>query len=71
MTEEYDDSSDDERRGVQAHSKVILLGDGAVGKTSLAVRFASDKFETQYKQTGPSTRPAVSSRPAVPPQLRM
>ena len=31
--------------------KFILLGDGAVGKTSLAVRFAEDEFGKQYKQT--------------------
>jgi Ras-related protein Rab-28 len=30
---------------------VILLGDGAVGKTSIAHRFASDVFGKVYKQT--------------------
>ena len=31
--------------------KVILLGDGAVGKTSISVRFSEDQFSQQYKQT--------------------
>lgn len=31
--------------------KVILLGDGAVGKTSIANRFTEDTFAQTYKQT--------------------
>lgn len=31
-------------------SQVIVLGDGAVGKTSLCERFANDRFELKYKQ---------------------
>lgn len=31
--------------------KVILLGDGAVGKTSIAYRFVEEHFSEQYKQT--------------------
>lgn len=31
--------------------KIILLGDGAVGKTSIATRFSEDKFSQIYKQT--------------------
>mmetsp|Transcript_54397 Transcript_54397/g.145637 ORF Transcript_54397/g.145637 Transcript_54397/m.145637 type:complete len:233 (-) Transcript_54397:80-778(-) len=31
--------------------KIILLGDGAVGKTSLAMRFCEDHFARRYKQT--------------------
>lgn len=31
--------------------KIILLGDGAVGKTSIATRFTEDKFSQNYKQT--------------------
>lgn len=31
--------------------KVILLGDGTVGKTSIATRFAEDDFSQSYKQT--------------------
>ena len=30
---------------------MILLGDGAVGKTSVAMRFSEDHFAQQYKQT--------------------
>jgi Ras-related protein Rab-28 len=32
--------------------KVILLGDGTVGKTSVAMRFTNDQFGQQYKQVG-------------------
>jgi polynucleotide 5'-kinase involved in rRNA processing len=31
--------------------KIILLGDGAVGKTSIATRFSEEKFSQNYKQT--------------------
>jgi Ras-related protein Rab-28 len=31
--------------------KVIILGDGAVGKTSLCMRFTEDSFAKSYKQT--------------------
>ncbi|CAM9712627.1 unnamed protein product, partial [Phaeothamnion confervicola] len=31
--------------------KVILLGDGTVGKTSIAARFTQDDFTSSYKQT--------------------
>ena len=31
------------------HVQIILLGDGAVGKTSIANRFADDKFAQTYK----------------------
>ena len=31
--------------------KVILLGDGAVGKTSIATRFSENNFSQNYKQT--------------------
>ena len=45
-----DDDSDDD--GVQTKQfKVILLGDGAVGKTSIATRFCKDDFSVSYKQT--------------------
>ena len=30
--------------------KVILLGDGTVGKTSIAMRFTNDTFGQAYKQ---------------------
>jgi Ras-related protein Rab-28 len=42
-----DDDSDVEH----IQFKVILLGDGAVGKTSLAMRFCENHFGKQYKQT--------------------
>ena len=31
--------------------KLVLLGDMAVGKTSIALRFARGTFENNYKQT--------------------
>ena len=43
------EDSDDEPEQLQY--KIILLGDGAVGKTSLAHRFTGDHFATTYKQT--------------------
>jgi len=44
------DESDDEEP-TQIQYKVILCGDGAVGKTSIATRFAQDHFKKSYKQT--------------------
>lgn len=35
----------------RARAQVILLGNGAVGKTSVATRFTKDLFAKQYKQT--------------------
>lgn len=32
-------------------SQVVILGDGAVGKTSITMRFCEDYFARQYKQT--------------------
>ena len=43
--------SDSEDEGDQHQFKIILLGDGAVGKTSIAMRFCNDYFAQQYKQT--------------------
>ena len=43
------EDSDDEPEQLQY--KLILLGDGAVGKTSIAMRFTEDYFAKQYKQT--------------------
>eukprot|EP00741_Cyanophora_paradoxa_P016841 tig00020943_g16265.t1 len=43
------DDTDDEPEQLQY--KVILLGDGAVGKTSIANRFCEDYFGKIYKQT--------------------
>ena len=44
-----DDSSDEEPEQLQC--TLILLGAGAVGKPSIALRFTEDHFATQYKQT--------------------
>eukprot|EP00605_Chrysophyceae_sp_TOSAG23-4_P002099 GSChrysophyteH1.ASY1.ANO1.2325.1 assembled CDS len=43
------DDDDDDVKSYQF--KVILVGDGAVGKTSISIRFAEDQFSQQYKQT--------------------
>jgi len=43
------EDSDDEPEQLQY--KIILMGDGAVGKTSIAMRFTEDHFAKQYKQT--------------------
>ena len=45
------DDDDDCEDTVQKQFKVILLGDGTVGKTSIAKRFSSDIFAQTYKQT--------------------
>ena len=37
-------------------SQVIVLGDGAVGKTSLCERFVNGRFELKYKQVRPVPR---------------
>mmetsp|Transcript_32651 Transcript_32651/g.76909 ORF Transcript_32651/g.76909 Transcript_32651/m.76909 type:complete len:228 (-) Transcript_32651:430-1113(-) len=42
-------SDSDEDESLQY--KIILLGDGTVGKTSIAMRFTNDEFGHQYKQT--------------------
>ena len=44
-----EEASEDEPEQLQY--KVILLGDGATGKTSIAMRFTDDHFAQQYKQT--------------------
>lgn len=44
-------SEEDEEDVVIKQFKIILLGDGAVGKTSIANRFTDDKFSQNYKQT--------------------
>lgn len=44
-----DSDSDNEPELLQF--KVLLLGDGAVGKTSVAMRFTEDYFSMTYKQT--------------------
>lgn len=49
--EERSKSSSDDDEVEQFQFKVVILGDGAVGKTSLAARFATDDFNRSYKQT--------------------
>ncbi|XP_056094804.1 ras-related protein Rab-28 [Rhinichthys klamathensis goyatoka] len=43
--------SDSEEEIQERQLKIVLLGDGASGKTSLAIRFAQEAFGKQYKQT--------------------
>jgi GTPase SAR1 family protein len=44
--------SDSDSEGEERHQfKVILLGDGAVGKTSITRRFTNDEFKQSYLQT--------------------
>ncbi len=31
--------------------KIVMLGDGAVGKTAMTTRFTQDYFEADYKRT--------------------
>ena len=44
-------AEDSEEEPEHLQYKVILLGDGATGKTSIAMRFTDDHFAQQYKQT--------------------
>ncbi|KAK9963840.1 hypothetical protein ABG768_007002 [Culter alburnus] len=43
--------SDSEEEIQERQLKIVVLGDGASGKTSLAIRFAQEAFGKQYKQT--------------------
>ncbi|TMW60272.1 hypothetical protein Poli38472_000314 [Pythium oligandrum] len=43
--------TDSEHEPIQLQYKVIILGDGAVGKTSIAMRHTEDNFSNTYKQT--------------------
>jgi Ras-related protein Rab-28 len=46
------ESDNDQEDDIQSYQyKIILLGDGAVGKTSIATRFSEEKFSQNYKQT--------------------
>jgi len=49
MAAAKDSDSDDD--GDQLQFKVIVIGDGAVGKTSIVNRFCKDHFASSYKQT--------------------
>ena len=42
--------------------KIILLGDGTVGKTSIAMRFTNDTFGQAYKQV-PTACPVLAQQP--------
>ena len=41
----------DEDDVIRKQYKLIILGDGAVGKTSMALRFVDENFSGTYKQT--------------------
>ncbi|XP_041433756.1 ras-related protein Rab-28-like [Xenopus laevis] len=43
--------SDSKEESQDRQIKIVILGDGACGKTSLAMRFAQESFGKQYKQT--------------------
>ncbi|KAG9345438.1 hypothetical protein JZ751_008582, partial [Albula glossodonta] len=43
--------SDSEEESQDRQLKIVIIGDGASGKTSLATRFAQEAFGKQYKQT--------------------
>ncbi|XP_063043910.1 ras-related protein Rab-28 isoform X2 [Engraulis encrasicolus] len=43
--------SDSEEESQDRQLKIVVIGDGASGKTSLATRFAQEAFGKQYKQT--------------------
>nr|XP_057931006.1 ras-related protein Rab-28 isoform X3 [Doryrhamphus excisus] len=43
--------SDSEEESQDRQLKIVVIGDGACGKTSLATRFAQEAFGKQYKQT--------------------
>uniref|UniRef100_A0A3Q1FMI3 RAB28, member RAS oncogene family n=1 Tax=Acanthochromis polyacanthus TaxID=80966 RepID=A0A3Q1FMI3_9TELE len=43
--------SDSEEDSQDKQLKIVVIGDGACGKTSLATRFAQEAFGKQYKQT--------------------
>jgi Ras-related protein Rab-28 len=47
----HSDDDSDEDEILQKQFKIILLGDGSVGKTSIAKRFSQDSFAPTYKQT--------------------
>ena len=40
-----------EKRSGTVKAKVVLLGEGAVGKTSLVLRYTDNKFNDKHEQT--------------------
>lgn len=51
MSELKTNIDDDQSEPEFLQYKVIIVGDGAVGKTSLVLRLSDDQFGKQYKQT--------------------
>lgn len=53
MTEKNskDDCESDDETEIQLQYKVVILGDGAVGKTSICKKFVENHFANSYKQT--------------------
>ncbi|XP_076461443.1 ras-related protein Rab-28-like [Babylonia areolata] len=43
--------SDSDEEGPDQQLKLVILGDGASGKTSLCMRYAQEQFQKQYGQT--------------------
>jgi Ras-related protein Rab-28 len=43
--------SDSEDENPDRQLKIVLIGDGASGKTSLSTRYSQENFGKQYKQT--------------------
>ncbi|XP_064602235.1 LOW QUALITY PROTEIN: ras-related protein Rab-28-like [Liolophura sinensis] len=43
--------SDSEEESPEKQLKIVILGDGASGKTSISTRYAQEQFGKQYKQT--------------------
>ena len=44
-------SSEDDQEPEQLQYKIVVLGNGTVGKTSVISRFCQDQFARSYKQT--------------------
>ena len=42
---------DGERRQTTVKAKVVLLGEGAVGKTSIVLRYSENKYNDKHVQT--------------------
>ena len=45
------DSDDEAAKGQDRQLKVVLLGDGTTGKTSITTRFSQNHFGKSYQQT--------------------
>src|SRR6056300_1429662 len=51
VEQQDDDESSDEADPENLQYKIVVLGNGTVGKTSLIMRFCEDYFARSYKQT--------------------